>query len=141
MDALGKLVIELLLAVQMLAGFDPPAVAPEVVFVPQEILERQACDRPCKIYGWFPNGRTIYLDDRLDPLGDPGARAVLVHELVHYLQQESGAYGRPLGCRDWLAREREAFDVQIRWMAENGVRRRGLVALDRRLLGVACETG
>jgi hypothetical protein len=111
-----------------------------VAFVPHAVLERQACDRPCEIYGWFPNGTTIYLDDRLDPLGDPGARAILVHELVHYLQQESGAYGRPISCREWIARERQAFDVQIRWMTENGVRRQRLMGLDRRLFGVACGT-
>jgi len=139
MDSLGKLVMELLLAVQVLTGYDAPAVAPEVVFLPRAVLEREACGGSCEIYGWYPNGKVIYLEDRLDPLNNPMARAVLVHELVHYLQQESGAYGRPANCLDWLARERQAFDVQFRWMAQNNVRLRRSIVSSLRALAAACR--
>ena len=86
------------------------------------MLEREACGGPCAIYGWFPGGRTIYLDQRLDPVKYPGDRSILVHELVHYLQQESGAYEGRMDCQAWTGRESEAFDIQIRWLIEQQVR-------------------
>ena len=120
MDAavLAKLVGKLLVSIQLLAGFDLPAERPEVVFVPHQRLQDEACDGRCEVYGWFPPGRTIYLDDRLDPVRDIAARGILVHELVHYLQQESGTFPASGGCRTWLERERQAYDIQIRWHAD-----------------------
>lgn len=114
--ALGKLVAELLLAIQAISGYAVPPEPPQVAFLPHQVLVERACGRPCQIYGWFPPGDTVYLDDRLDPLSDPRARAILVHELVHFLQQEEGTYRVPAGCTAWLEREREAFDIQIRWV-------------------------
>ena len=115
--ALAQLVAKLLVSIHLLAGFELPAESPEVVFVPQADLQEAACDGPCEVYGWFPPGRIIYLDDRLDPIRDIAARGILVHELVHYLQQESGTFPPGGGCSAWLERERQAYDVQIRWHA------------------------
>ncbi|MGF1610387.1 MAG: hypothetical protein ACFCUQ_13385 [Kiloniellales bacterium] len=116
--ALAKLVGELLIAIQLLTGHPLPEREPLVAFVPHAVLEQQACGRPCEVYGWFPPGDTIYLDERLDPLEDVHARSILVHELVHFLQQEEGTYALPASCRAWVEREREAFDVQMRWLAQ-----------------------
>jgi len=116
--ALAKVVAELLVSIQLLSGYAPPSAPPRVAFVSSERLQDEACDGPCEVYGWFPPGRTIYLDDRLDPVRDIAARGILVHELVHYLQQESGTFLASGGCRIWLERERQAYDIQIRWHAE-----------------------
>ena len=70
------------------------------------------------IHGWYPNGRTIYLDDRLRPKQDVWARGILLHELVHYVQQESGAFGDLSPCEKWSSRERDAYDNQLRWLAK-----------------------
>lgn len=115
--AVSKLVAELLVAIQALSGYGAPAAAARVEFVPHERLEQEACGRPCEIYGWFPPGRTVYLDDRLDPLADPAARSILLHELVHFLQQEAGTFPPPGDCQTWLDREWQAYDIQIRWLA------------------------
>lgn len=117
MDAslVQALVVKLLLAAQALSGYAAPTAAPTVEFVAHRDLERRACDRPCAVFGWFPPGHTVYLDDHLDPLHDLHARAVLLHELVHYLQQENHAFAGPSTCRTWLAKEREAFEVERRW--------------------------
>lgn len=116
--AMQALVAKLLLAAQVLTGYGAPERPPELAFVPHGELEQRACDRPCAVYGWFPPGRTIYLDSRLEPLSDLGARAVLLHELVHYLQQENDAFPGPATCQSWLAKERQAFEAERRWLFE-----------------------
>ncbi len=137
--ALAQLVAKLLVSIHLLAGFELPAEPPEVVFVPQRDLQEAACDGPCEVYGWFPPGRIIYLDDRLDPIRDITARGILVHELVHYLQQESGTVLAGGGCSAWLERERQAYDIQIRWHAQQISRFGALARMDRRPRKLICN--
>ncbi|MEX2631136.1 MAG: hypothetical protein WD341_14465 [Tistlia sp.] len=110
------MVAALLLSAQSLTGYTAPAAPPAIAFLPQGELALRACAGPCAVYGWFPPGHTIYLDERLDPLEDLQARAILLHELVHFLQQENGALAGPRSCRTWLKREHEAFEVERRWL-------------------------
>lgn len=117
-SALGKLVSELLLAIHLLSGYAIPPEPPRVEFLPHAELEERACGRPCQVYGWFPPGQTVYLDDRLNPLVSVAARGILLHELVHFLQQEEGTFAVAPDCDAWLEREHEAFDIQIRWLTE-----------------------
>lgn len=136
--ALIKLIAELLLVVQGYTGYVLPAEQPAVAFLAPEVLQAKVCQRPCGVYGWFPPGRTIYLDDRLDPLGNPTARGILLHELVHYVQQENDAFRDESDCRRWRDREAQAFDVQFHWLAEIRAPL-GALLRDRRLpLAVAC---
>jgi len=115
--AVSKLVAELLVAIQALSSYSVPAEAPRVEFVTHQHLQQEACGRPCEVYGWFPPGETIYIDDRLDPAKDVVARSILLHELVHFLQQEAGTFPPGGSCETWLDREWEAYDIQIRWLA------------------------
>ncbi|WP_143596393.1 hypothetical protein [Tistlia consotensis] len=116
--------MKLLLAAEALSGYAAPAAPPAVEFVAHRELEQRACNGACAVFGWFPPGHTIYLDASLNPLEDLHARAVLLHELVHYLQQENHAFEGPATCRTWLDKERQAFEVERRWtMAQpNGLR-------------------
>jgi len=116
-SALAKLVTELLIAIQAMSGYPAPDEHPAVQRVPQAWLERQVCDRPCEVYGWFPPGKVVYMDDRMDPLHDLAARSILLHELVHFLQQENGAFREHVRCRVWNEREKEAYLIQYRWLA------------------------
>ena len=137
--ALAKLVGELLLFIHLQSGYPLPEAAPQIDFLTHEELQSRACSGDCAVLGWFPPGRTVYLDVRLDPLGNIAARGVLLHELVHYVQQESEAFAKEPECDRWLRREREAFDIQLAWLAEN---RAPLTALGRRgrlPLQIACS--
>jgi len=78
-----------------------------------------ACTEQCEVLGWYAGGSTIYLDDRLDPLGNMWDRGIVVHEIVHYLQEEAGAFDALAACRRWLEREDEAFAVQRQWLRAN----------------------
>lgn len=113
---LPKLILQLLAAIHGVSSYPVPERVPEVRLVPHERLERMACERPCEVYGWFPGGATIYLDDRLDPASDIASAGILVHELVHFVQQENGRFVDRRSCDDWVKREREAYRIQTRWL-------------------------
>ena len=116
-SALTKVMAELLLVVQAMSGYQLPSVLPEVTFLAPHVLQARVCGKPCPIYGWFPPGDTIYLDNTLDPVNDLRSRSILLHELVHFTQQENGAYRADRPCTMWLKNEWEAYDIQLRWLA------------------------
>lgn len=122
MTRLAEIVAELLLFAQGFTGYAPAERPPEVVFVAQAELQRQACDNPCEVFGWHPRGsHIVYLDDRMDPVSNLKARGVLLHELVHYLQQENHAFEADTECLNWAYKEQEAYRVQGAWLTRNNI--------------------
>jgi hypothetical protein len=140
-SALGKIVAELLLAVQGLTGLGASVEPPELAFLPQQELAQKVCGRPCEVYGWFPPGETIYLDERLELMEDTLAKSILVHELVHYVQQEAGAFRTEGDCVAWIERERQAYDIQLRWIAEQPDARVAFARFGRRPWKLTCPGG
>lgn len=69
----------------------------------------------------------VLLADNVDVSSALGASIVL-HELVHVLQARDGAatFGSPL----WHRREREAYEVQRRYLMRRGVAIPGLFGFD-----------
>jgi hypothetical protein len=107
-----------------LTGYPAPATPPQVVMVSHAYLEEAACaGRPCKVLGWFPPGDHIFIDDQLNAQDDLYASSVVVHEMVHFLQQSSGKYPTPYSCEDAIAMEREAYGVQQAYLVRYGVYR------------------
>lgn len=105
-----------------LSGYSAPANQPEIVMVPHSYLVDAACaGRECKVLGWFPPGETIYLDNRLDAKESVYASSILVHEFVHFLQQQSGRLGAKYSCETALAMEREAYGVQREFLLRYSV--------------------
>lgn len=121
MTRLAEIVAELLLFAQVITGYAPAEQPPEIIFLEQAELQQQACNNPCEVFGWYPYGDKIYLDKRLDPIGNLKARGVLLHELVHYLQQRNGAFNGDSACRNWAHKEQEAYRVQGAWLAQNNI--------------------
>jgi hypothetical protein len=104
-----------------LSGYSGPAAMPTVSAVSHFRLSQDACaGRECKVMGWFPPGATIYLDERLDVRNDLYASSILVHEMVHYLQQESKKYAAPYTCDDAIKMEHEAYAVQREYILRYG---------------------
>lgn len=136
-----EVLASLLLYAQVATGYAVPSGAPDVVFLPHGELARLVCHKPCPVYGWYREGRAIYLDDRLDPVHDPEARAILLHELVHYLQQSAGAFGDDVACERWMRRERQAYQVQARWLMENRVFALAYGGAGRAPWALACRDG
>ena len=117
LDGLGEVLASLLIFAQSATGYALPEDPPWIAFAPHAELPAGGMQRPCKIYGWYPRGKIIYLDDRLDPVHEVRARSILLHELVHYMQQVHGAFSGGSECENWSRREREAYSVQARWLA------------------------
>jgi hypothetical protein len=117
----SKLVATLLTAISGYTGYAIPGGLPHVESLPHAVLEQRVCGRPCQVYAFtFPNGE-IAIDEALAVGSDPVATSILVHELTHFLQLHSVAHPGQVTCRIWNDREREAFDVQTRWLRETSV--------------------
>ena len=121
MGELEGLVAKLLVTAHVLGGYAIPAVAPSVTMVPDEELAAAACTGGCqtsgRLNGLFLPGRGILLSERLAPLRNVRARAVLLHEMVHYLQHLTGSFAGQRPCERYLLREREAYGVENRYLA------------------------
>ncbi|MCB1806818.1 MAG: hypothetical protein KDJ99_17215 [Candidatus Competibacteraceae bacterium] len=106
------------------SGYSAPAVLPTIEFLPAQAFVEQVCPHSaqCTVQGYFADGsETIVLDESLHELKkNRRARAMLVHEMVHYLQDQSGRWGAKT-CQTWIKREREAYRVQLRYLATQGV--------------------
>lgn len=112
MDA-AELILVLLSWTAHLSSYPYPGVAPELQYRAHEFFVQHPCrgNRDCRVVAWYDDHGTIYLDDRISDLEDPIVRSVIVHELVHYLQDLNGKYD-PSKCEDQLAGEREAYAIQ-----------------------------
>jgi len=96
-----------------LTGDPYPATQPEIRYEPQEFFEQHACPeaKNCRAIAWYDNAGTVHLHQQLTDFEDPMVRGVIVHELVHYLQDINQRYPQP-SCEDRAAREREAYAWQ-----------------------------
>jgi predicted SprT family Zn-dependent metalloprotease len=65
----------------------------------------------CRAAAWYNNDGTIYINNILEGKTDSMTRGVIVHELVHYLQDLSGKF-KNKDCQDHQVREREAYAIQ-----------------------------
>ena len=104
------------------SAYDAPKSRPEVEFRAAVYFAARVCSThvECAARGAYRDGsNTIILHESQRDLSNPHARAMLVHELVHFLQDHSGRWG-DTGCRLWVAREREAYLIQYRYLIVKG---------------------
>jgi hypothetical protein len=104
-----------------LSGYPEPKHMPHIVQVPSEFLAINTCrgNPHCKALGGFAGGDEIYYDRKLNPENDLFVKSIIVHELVHYLQQE--AHGSPgHSCEELTRREKEAYAIQWKYLTRHG---------------------
>jgi Zn-dependent peptidase ImmA (M78 family) len=103
-----------------LGGFAKPDHLPAVVYKPHVWLVAEACNnRPCNVLAWYRNEGVIYVDERLMDNETSFVASLIVHELVHFLQDQTGQYSSQ-SCNDTIARQREAYAVQNAYLAAVG---------------------
>lgn len=115
----STLIAALLTAISGYTGYAIPGEPPRIVPLPHDVLAQRVCGRPCPVFGFTLPGGEILIDESLQIGSNLAATSILVHELTHFLQIHSVARPGPIDCMEWNAREREAFDVQVRWMRDN----------------------
>jgi len=100
-----------------LSGYPAPDRLPAIEYQPRGFFVEHAClgRESCRVAAWYDNNGIIYLDEHLKGRDDAITRSVIVHEIVHYLQDLSGKYGSG-DCNDHLRREREAYSVQRQYL-------------------------
>lgn len=108
----AQLLPALLSAIRQLSKYPVPAELPPLYRVPQERLQELACSGKCAILGSFQPGTGIFLDERLKPETSLFDRSVLLHELVHYVQELNGELSDLRPCERWYHREQEAYAIQ-----------------------------
>jgi hypothetical protein len=126
----GLIVMLLTFAAQQ-TGEAPLAQPPAITFVEQGEIARIVCGRPCPARAVYLPDRGVLLDASLDPENDAYARSILLHELVHHVQESAARFARLPECCRWAAREREAYAIQTRYLtlARTGIGIRPLVNL------------
>jgi hypothetical protein len=110
--AMDDLLPELLNAIDRLSKYSVPDELPPVHRVPHETVEQLACGTNCAALAVYRSGEGIYLDEALQPETNIFARSVLLHELVHYVQDKSNELAETRSCERWYRREQEAYAVQ-----------------------------
>jgi hypothetical protein len=116
-DSMPELVDSLLDTIVRLSSYAKPADRPAVHKVSRAEIESTICRGPCAVKAWHMPGEGIFLDDSLTPESDLVDRSILLHELVHFLQELNGE-GTPADeCARWLHREREAYELQNQYLA------------------------
>jgi len=115
-DSMPQLVDSLLSSITRMSDYPKPDTTPPVTKVSRAEIERTICSGPCPVKAWHMPGEGIFMDDRLSPETDLVHRSILLHELVHYLQEINGAGASMDECDRWLYREREAYRLQNQYL-------------------------
>jgi hypothetical protein len=113
---LEQLVPALLGAIDQLSKYRSPAIQPEIYRVARARIAELACPGPCSVRAIYHPGVGIYIDERMQPESDLFDRSVLLHELVHYVQDLANERGELEPCRRWYFREMEAYAIQKRFL-------------------------
>jgi hypothetical protein len=130
---LGKLLV----TAALLAGYSAPDHPPNLRVLPGAELSARVCNGACPARGAYIAGGGVLLSDGLD-MDDPMDRSVLVHELVHYLQDLSGRFADEPACKRWRDREAEAYAVQDKYLERYNL---GVGPHDAEYSLVKCEPG
>lgn len=113
MTALAK---TLLLDIERLSRYWAAKQLPPITIVPQDEINRIVCKKPCAVRAAYMPDRGVLLADTLDPFNEPLDRSILVHELVHFLQEINQRYSELSPCKRWFQREHEAYAVQNQYL-------------------------
>jgi hypothetical protein len=100
-----------------LSGYPYTHDLPLIEYKPHNFFVENAClgNTKCRVSAWYNDHGTIYIDEILKNNDDAITDSIIVHELVHYLQDRSKKFDA-LNCQDHLIREREAYGVQRQYL-------------------------
>lgn len=101
-------------------GYPP---MPYIIKKTHGFFVENACggNEKCRVVGWYSTGRFVYYERNMNPESDLMARSIVVHEMIHYLQEMSNPQpGEIYPCTEIIKRERQAYAIQQRYIAAHG---------------------
>jgi len=113
-----KLIASLLVSISQMTGYSIPGDPPRIRPMAHAQLADEVCGKPCGVVAFTTPTGEILIDESLMIGRDPAATSILVHELTHFLQIKSTVLPVAMTCDLWNEREREAYDVQYRWLRD-----------------------
>ncbi|MCW5624769.1 MAG: hypothetical protein KIT73_08650 [Burkholderiales bacterium] len=119
-DDLAELTRQLVKTAVHLSKYRPPEAMPMVTRIPRADLERRACGSSaarCGVSAVYESERGILMAEDLRPETNLFHRSILLHEIVHYLQDVSHELAAAVVCERWYQREQEAYALQNRYLA------------------------
>ena len=108
----AELMPALVAALDQISKYHRPVALPEVIRVPHARIEELVCLAKCGALAAYRPGAGIYLDEKLKPETQLFDRSILLHELVHYLQDMNEELANMRPCMRWYQREQEAYAIQ-----------------------------
>ena len=108
----AELMPALVSALDQISKYHRLVALPEVIRVSHQRIEEMVCHAQCAALALYRPGAGIYLDEKLKPETDLFARSILLHELVHYVQDMNDEHGDMRPCMRWYQREQEAYAIQ-----------------------------
>ncbi len=118
---LVELLIELFRAIHAISGYPMPANLPDIHVVSIEQLQRRICSWSCPVKAFYLRGEGVFIEQSLNFHADAKARSILLHELVHHVQNLSARFDKLSSCEAWYAREHEAYQIQNEYLRSEGV--------------------
>ncbi len=118
--ALQEWIGRLIATAAVLGGY-PPTPPPSVTVIAQAELSARVCGGACAVKGAFIPGQGVFITTELEVEPDPQDRSVLLHELVHYLQELNGRYANETACDRFRYRELEAYRLQDEYLSRYGL--------------------
>ena len=119
-EDLHTLTRHLIRSAAQLSKYPVPDALPMVTRIDRVELERRGCPESaphCSISALYESTRGIMLAADLKPETNLFHRSILLHELVHYLQDVGQELATASPCDRWYQREIEAYTLQNRFLS------------------------
>jgi hypothetical protein len=116
-ESMPQLIDSLLDTITRLSSYQRPATPPQVTRVSRAEIERSICNGPCMVKAWYLPDEGLFFDESLTPESNLIHRSILLHELVHFVQEANRAGARLDACHRWVQREQQAYELQAQYLA------------------------
>jgi hypothetical protein len=119
MEDMVELTRHLLRTATRLSKYRMPAALPAVTRIPRPELERLACAEgtaKCGVSALYEPARGVLIAEDLQPETNLFHRSILLHEVVHYLQEMGHEMSASAACERWYQREIEAYAIQKQYL-------------------------
>ncbi|MBL1142449.1 MAG: hypothetical protein D8M62_10430 [Proteobacteria bacterium] len=113
-----------LLFINQDAMYEEVNVCPDIQVMPVKELQLLACNgAECPVQAYYDRqAKAVYLSRELD-LDYSYDRSILLHELVHYVQDINDKWEEDINeCRSAIRREWNAFIMQEKYLLEKNIR-------------------